>query len=264
MASSEEATEKNNNAFDLTRTVKIRAGQGDTQKDYLIHDGLLQRSEFFKRALRGDWKEAEKRTIELSEDEPAVVERYLQSLYVRTISLNKEPNPLEYEESRRRCNDECRKLAKLYVFAEKVQDTRIKNLTLVAIMDLVENGLPNGKLLPPSSSMVSNIYKYTVGGNIARKFLVDFYVCFGQARWFDAGETTLWPVDFLLELSRALFEMRGPPRKDVKDMPLATKHDYREEECRHTDEANESIDQPLQKPSADGTSEPTNLSICLS
>ncbi|KAF2026728.1 hypothetical protein EK21DRAFT_27617, partial [Setomelanomma holmii] len=46
---------------------------------------LTQRSRFFCKALRGDWKEAAEKTLKLPEDSPKTFKRYLQLILTGTI-----------------------------------------------------------------------------------------------------------------------------------------------------------------------------------
>jgi hypothetical protein len=55
-------------------------------QNFTVHQDLIStRSEFFAKALRGDWKEAQERTVVLPDDEPEVFRLYLQFLYVCSL-----------------------------------------------------------------------------------------------------------------------------------------------------------------------------------
>ncbi|KAH4107729.1 hypothetical protein HBI56_169460 [Parastagonospora nodorum] len=67
---------------------------GPDQKKYYVHKALLvHHSEYFKRALRGAWKEAHKDLVTIEDVEPVVFNIFLHWLYTQQI-----PNSLDYEE----------------------------------------------------------------------------------------------------------------------------------------------------------------------
>ena len=59
---------------------------GDAPKRFIVHEGLVKpRSDFVRLALRGDWKEAQERTIPLPEDDPNIFSVYQRWLYAGLI-----------------------------------------------------------------------------------------------------------------------------------------------------------------------------------
>jgi hypothetical protein len=54
-----------------------------SMQEFFVHQSLIvARSEFFAKALRGEWKEAHQRKVSLPDDEAEVFRLYLQLLYV--------------------------------------------------------------------------------------------------------------------------------------------------------------------------------------
>lgn len=54
-----------------------------SMQEFFVHQSLISaRSEFFAKALRGDWKEAQQREVSLPDDEAEVFRLYLQLLYI--------------------------------------------------------------------------------------------------------------------------------------------------------------------------------------
>jgi hypothetical protein len=45
-------------------TIKIRVGRDKEQRDFTVHDCIIERALFFKNALRKGWKEADDRIVE--------------------------------------------------------------------------------------------------------------------------------------------------------------------------------------------------------
>jgi hypothetical protein len=65
-------------------TIHVWVGKPDAcMQEFFVHQSLIvARSEFFAKALRGDWKEAHQRKVSLPDDEAEVFRLYLQLLYV--------------------------------------------------------------------------------------------------------------------------------------------------------------------------------------
>jgi hypothetical protein len=151
--------------------VRIEAGTGYDLRSFTAHIAFLTtRSLFFRKALSGAWKEAEERVVKLPEDESNIVELYLQCVYGLPISV--EPNPvpenhLGYSERL--------ELAKLYVFAEKVQDVRAKNIALKTFLKCVWKLWRDGSWCDPGEQVVHILYEGTVSGSPMRRLLVDIY-----------------------------------------------------------------------------------------
>jgi len=56
----------------------------------MVHESFLtSRSEFFRRALNGNWQEAETRVIKLPDDDPEIVALYINFVYTGQLSTAK-------------------------------------------------------------------------------------------------------------------------------------------------------------------------------
>lgn len=95
----------------------IKAGAGDNIETFTVHETIAKGgSTFFKAALDSRWKEGKSRQLELPEDEPAIVNRFLEWMYSGLIQW-KQTKSLTVPER----NDQYYELAKLYCFGEKIQ-----------------------------------------------------------------------------------------------------------------------------------------------
>ena len=97
---------------------------GEQEQAFTVHEGLIcARSKFFRNAMNGNWLEADEKIVRLPDDEPAVFEGYLAVLYLKELPVINE-NDGQYLE-----------LAKLYVFAEKLMDTKSKNVIVEEMLN---------------------------------------------------------------------------------------------------------------------------------
>ncbi|KAH8727133.1 hypothetical protein GQ44DRAFT_770569 [Phaeosphaeriaceae sp. PMI808] len=134
--------------------VRIDVGIGNELTTYKVPAEILfRRSEFFKRAIHGKWKEAVNKIVKFPEDNPEIFEFYIHLLY--TGQLPRIPDGIYtdgniYEEV-------SAILCHLYVFAEKVHDVKAKNAIIRAIraMSSDKDGAPD----TPGEECVEIIYK---------------------------------------------------------------------------------------------------------
>ena len=63
-------------------SIHVLVGEPDaSMQEFFVHQSLISaRSEFFAKALRGDWKEAQEREVPLPDDEAETFRLYLQFL----------------------------------------------------------------------------------------------------------------------------------------------------------------------------------------
>ena len=155
----------------LDDPVRVEVGTGDDLRSFTVHGAFLTfRSLFFRKALSGAWKEAKERLIKLPEDDSDTFELYLQVVYGLPMSI--EPNPL-FDEYPGRSEQEA--LAKLYVFAEKVQDVRAKNTIMKAFLKSVWKVRSDGLCYVPARGSIHVIYEGSTPGSSMRRLLVDIY-----------------------------------------------------------------------------------------
>jgi hypothetical protein len=63
--------------------IRVNVGLEPDQKEFFVHQDLVcPRSEFFMNAMKGPWKEAQERKVDLSEEAPETFALYLELLYV--------------------------------------------------------------------------------------------------------------------------------------------------------------------------------------
>jgi hypothetical protein len=161
-------------SFARSALVTIRAGTLPSQKEFIVHEDMLFQSEFFRRALQGEWKEADTRIINLPEDDAVDVNLYLQYIYTKSLQAKVAHKPAidhlweqvtpAYEETSR-----------IYVFAEKVQDTPTKNDMVRELFRITKKRSECGSWILPTTASIQIIYEGTTDGSLARKLLVDLF-----------------------------------------------------------------------------------------
>ncbi|TID27987.1 hypothetical protein E2P81_ATG00737 [Venturia nashicola] len=159
----------------------------NTTEPYVVHlDLLTATSEFFKKALTGEFKE-KNGAVRLAGESPDVFEQYMGWLYNEKL-----PTSLTFFEQ-----------FNIYVFGVFVQDDKFCNAAIDCLIEAVSdrNMAPRGLVgiaclkLPPSSPFI--------------KLLVDFcvYISIFSPIWFDneAGDNRLnAPTEFWLAVAKGL------------------------------------------------------------
>src|SRR5204862_7738693 len=130
-------------------------------------------SDFFKKAMSNNWREAMERAVKLEDDDPDIFRLYLHWLYRGTL-------PCRREEPGHPGNIEYIQLAKAYVLGDKLQDGRFQDTTVDAIIKKASSPARDGLQWLPVGSAVRCIYDRTLPTSEARRLLVDIYVSHGS------------------------------------------------------------------------------------
>jgi len=170
----------------------------DAPKRFIIHEGLVKpRSEFVRLALRGEWKEAQERTIPLPEDDPNIFSVYQQWLYVGLIQTR--PNSAPFK-----TDDEFRTLVKAYILGEKIMDSNFKD----SIVDAIVEKLRLAHRF--DTGLTDLVFDNTLPASPLRRLWLDAYYNFGSPAWLDASLVGS-PInaEFMVEFSRYQMEFRS-------------------------------------------------------
>jgi hypothetical protein len=173
--------------------VTIRVGAAPNCEEFAVHEGMISGSEFFRRALQGDWKEAHARMISMPDDDPEEAGAYLKYLYGEDFQK-------EISSSSRRAEaiDAYMEAGMIYVFADKVQDTSTKNEMVARVFRLAHIPAEKGILFVYIGELVTLIYERTPESSSMRKLLIDL--------WSDVHEDSISkrfsevPGEFLRDL----------------------------------------------------------------
>ncbi|KAF3049218.1 hypothetical protein E8E11_005861 [Didymella keratinophila] len=141
-------------------------------KVFFVHEDLIcMRSEFFKKALDGRWKESEEAGVHMPEDDPSTFSMYIKLLYTDAL-VHMEEADCSSADSTPRWH---LRLNKLYVLAEKILDDTTKNMALTAMDTRANKSQERPSTRCPDVHSIKVIYEGTPEKSPARsEFLKDF------------------------------------------------------------------------------------------
>lgn len=178
-----------------------------------VHENLLRsHSPFFEAALSKTWREGKDGRIKLPNDEPALLEVYIQFLYCGQVSVSpvRTAAALRYKEH----ESEYFTLAELYTLGERLMDIKFKN---EVINDMFFRVYPLPSSIEPQrpvASAVDMIYRGTTAGSPARRLMVDIYFWKGKAEWM-LGRPEDNNTEFLTDLTALLLRRTDRRSKRV-------------------------------------------------
>ncbi|KAI4921960.1 hypothetical protein J4E90_000388 [Alternaria incomplexa] len=179
--------------------VTIVVGREPHQQRFSIPEGIIcARSEFFKRALNGNWAESEGRIVRFPEDNPEIFGIYMNLVYTGLVLTD----TLESPKTVTTICDEFDVLGNLYVLCEKLQDRAAKNSAVESLLE-VSMGKYENKYTCPRTDTIVLVYRGTCAGSLGRRLMVD-----------------LWrkiSVDFLIKCSDEL------PKEFLADLAISMK-----------------------------------------
>ncbi|EDU49261.1 BTB POZ domain containing protein [Pyrenophora tritici-repentis] len=177
-------------------SLRVIVGEAPDQKEFFVHEGLVcPRSEFFRKAMRGPWTEAQERKIDLGQEEPETFALYLELLYTGTIPTIEDTELYA-------------PLSKLYVLAEMLMDDTTKTIVLDAMKAQIDDGPEEDHYCFPEPDAIRIIYKGTTESSPARELMVKFYTD------YSCGEELEELADlkeFHFDLARSLITKRLRP-----------------------------------------------------
>ncbi|KZM22577.1 uncharacterized protein EKO05_0009545 [Ascochyta rabiei] len=128
-------------SFNTSAKLIVKVGSTANRQSLTVHESFLTaRSEFFRRAMNGNWREPGTQIINLLDDEPEIFALYLNFVYkngLPTIALLEEEfRTLSLREVLHRFHKEHETMFKLYILAEKFQDGMANDEAITAIFQL--------------------------------------------------------------------------------------------------------------------------------
>jgi hypothetical protein len=176
---------------------------GAQQEVFSVHERLVRASSsFFDKAMAGDWKESQQRTIHLPDDEPEIFALYVHWLYYGTL-------PVFCDESGLPGNSEYLNLVKAYVLGDKILDSRYQDAAIDAIVEKCQSKAQDGANWFPVGEVIRYAFDNTNESAPIRELLVDMYAIHGYRAWLeDWAEPASLPQPFLFKLASTLLDWR--------------------------------------------------------
>ncbi|KAK3112819.1 hypothetical protein LTR53_010500 [Teratosphaeriaceae sp. CCFEE 6253] len=171
---------------------------GIERRVFLVHEQLLcSRSAFFQAALNKEWKEGQKRKVELPEEDCSDFSRYVHWLYSGKLAVKQSTGEPLYHVR-----------VALYILGEKIIDSRFQDSVVNAIIATTRETVGPGNRVYPNMRNVRRIYKNTPEGSPARRLLVDMYAIKAHPLFFHGEKPQDDMCQFFFDLSCALMEKR--------------------------------------------------------
>jgi hypothetical protein len=183
------------------------------EKEFKVHEELLcNGSAFFASASNKEWVEVRKHCISLPDDDPSIVDLYLQWIYSgRTFSRQSTDGAPED-------GKEFDLLVDGFVFGEKVQNGDFKDAVVDALIKSFAVPDKRGQRWCPAAPWVDRAYAGTPEGSPLRRLLVARYVFHATNTWLH-GTTN---IDFVVDLAVHLGEeRRALPRTTTTKLDLS-------------------------------------------
>jgi len=161
--------EKLHRGIDCTDVIDIYVGP-EKECFRLYRPLIVNSSDYFKKALKHEFRESETRRFDLVEDDADTFAIYAHWVIWKELAVK-----LDKSETGENGRTEFQQLAYAYVLGDKLQDTRFRN----SIIDALIAKRESEKLLPGSST-IDYVYMNTAESSKLRKFMVDVWVRFGS------------------------------------------------------------------------------------
>lgn len=192
-----------------TSILKVVVGEEPLQKTFLVHEAIIcERSEFFRRAMNGNWVESSERMVKLPEDSAEIFGTYINMVYTGMVATQLD-DITDEKLKRTNLSVECNYLCRLYVLAEKLQDALAKDSVREALrrLDLEKSG---GLYTLPPLEAINLLYEGTCEGDPVRSIFINRCLTASPEQVKNFVSKT--PQEFVAELTVAAFtKWRGLP-----------------------------------------------------
>jgi hypothetical protein len=170
---------------------------------------FIPRSKFFQAALRGGWKEAEERVINLPEDDPKLFASYVQAVYHGGVHEHLEVSDETFDKKSERRSQHYYSLLNLYVSADKLQDTKTKNYAISKIYKFHSE-----KQFTPGCRKIKLVYRNTTEDSPLRRLVSELYAFYVKRSFLAKSDFSAFPPEFLADLIH-LLAVSAPARNDL-------------------------------------------------
>jgi hypothetical protein len=190
--------------------VPIQLGVKKTSLLHIHADILTKSSEFFKNAMKPEWRTNATKPIDMSDVELTVFEGYCKWLYTGKVVCYEKDDCSQY-------------LALLYALGERLIDTAFQDVILAASIRRAHTSERY-----PGVQTIKTIYAGTPAGSPARRLMVDFWVFNAVPTSYGLEDLSQFTCpDFVNDLVRELIAIRGKPDGSVLVPWIANPGSYR-------------------------------------
>ncbi|KAL6709520.1 hypothetical protein ACN47E_001455 [Coniothyrium glycines] len=198
-------------SFDTANYITVIVGKEprDQQRFILNESIICARSEFFRRAMNGNWIEKDERIIKMPEDDAITFSNYVNLIYMGRLPTM----PLEERHTSLTIAAEFKALAELYVLAERLCDHVTKNTVVDLFMAVLEQKTLDQQTYAPPIKAITTLYAGTSRGSLGRRLLADMWTAIPpEFRLEHQGEL---PQDFIVDVLIALRKDRSDTKQSV-------------------------------------------------
>jgi hypothetical protein len=156
---------------------------------------LAKTSEFFRIALKKEWKEGQVRVVKLPEEDINLITRYLDFVFSQILPSGDVQDASQVE-------DTCvyYGILKLYTLGERILDGSIRNAVVKETLRLADLIGDDGCGLLPCKDCIEMIYKETSERSAARCVMVDLHVAYGTSTFLEEGNVL---PEYMCDLAKA-------------------------------------------------------------
>jgi hypothetical protein len=134
-------------------------GEAPDTKDFIAHESFLtSRSEFFRRAINGNWKASETRIVNLPDDKAHIFAHYIEFVYTGQLPITSktiaELEDLTSKEFADYITEQYAAVFDVFVLGEKLQDLSTKNSMMQGALDVVKLSTHDHRSRAPTPHVV--------------------------------------------------------------------------------------------------------------
>lgn len=172
-ASSEKTpqTDSYDSVPDLTKNVTIVVNEGHPQitASFTVPESLLiEKSDYFKAACRGVWKEATSRVIKLQDIDAEAFNSYIYWVHRNQLAINAKLDRKDVKSATSYVD----KLVRLWLLGDRLGDCEPRDAAMTAILSVVQDsGHPRSELLLPPLTVL--IFSNLTNGRALRRMVLD-------------------------------------------------------------------------------------------